>query len=336
MDALVWTGPRQMEFSEMERPGASPGWVVLEVKAVGICGSELSGYLGHNSLRVPPLVMGHEFSGVVVELGAGVSEEYLGQLVTANPLIACGNCKACNRGNRQLCKERKLIGVNFPGAFAQFVAVPARNCFPVTNIVDGALAEPLACSLRAVNRVRVEAGDSGIVIGAGIIGLMAMKCMRFMGASQVIAMDTNELRLEEAKAWGATHLINPKQPDAQQKIQELFPDGADCIVDAVGSERTRQQAIAAVRRGGRIVLIGLHEDPTTVPGNVIVRDEIEIYGTFCYSDFEFARAVTFVNDGFLPGGERSWLDLRPLRDGGAAFEEQVSGTARYPKIVLQP
>jgi threonine dehydrogenase-like Zn-dependent dehydrogenase len=336
MDGLVWTSPEKMEFKEVTKKTLEPGRVRLKVEAAGICGSELSGYLGHNSLRKPPLIMGHEFSGVIVEKSDGVSPELLGTLVTVNPLISCGECRACRNGDQQLCKERRIVGIHSPGAFAQYVDVPASQCYSVEDAYDGAMAEPLACSLRAVNRLKVTAGDVGIVIGAGIIGLMSMKFLRMMGAQKVLAIDMNQARLELSEDWGATHFLNPTRGDVIEETNKIFPDGADCIVDAVGSSQTRQQSIESLRPGGRVVFIGLHESPSTLTGDIIVRNEIEILGSFSYSDHEFVRAVQFVNGGLLKDTKRSWLDIRTLREGDDAFQELVSGRAKHSKIMLVP
>lgn len=332
----MWTGPEKMEFSCIPDPELLPDWVLLKVKSTGICGSELSGYLGQNSLRHPPLIMGHEFSGVIVKTAENASTELLGDLVTVNPLISCGSCSACLTGNQQLCKKRKVIGIDLPGAFAEYVSVPVKQCFPVTNSLEGGMVEPLACSLRAVNQSQLEIGDIAVVIGAGIIGLMTIKLLRSKGAHKIIALDTNLIRLESAKKWGADYLFNPKEVDVLNEINRLYPDGVDCVIDAVGFSETRNQAVAALRRGGRAVFIGLHEDNTSLAGNDIVRNEIEISGTFCYSDDEFARAVNLVQDGFIDVVDKSWYDVRSLEDGDRAFQEQINGIANFSKIILLP
>lgn len=314
-----------MTLVEAPRPKPQPGWVVLRVGAVGICGSELGGYLGHNELRKPPLIMGHEFSGVVEEIGEGVDGVEPGRLVTANPLVSCGACRHCRSGNRQLCPARKIVGIDYPGAFAQWVAVPARNLHPVPDPVTGALVEPFACALRAVHLADIEVGDEALVIGAGIIGLMTARALRLAGARRVIVADPNARRRATATAWGATALA-----DAVAEVSS----GLDVVIDAVGFGATRRDALDVLRRGGRLVWVGLHENDTTLPGNGMVRDEITVRGSFCYRDEEFSRAVDLITDGSaLPEG-RDWLDVRPLAQGGAAFQEQAEGPAPFAKIVL--
>jgi len=324
MKTLTWTGPRAMTIQDGPIPKVPSGWVLLKVEAVGICGSEISGYLGQNSLRVPPLVMGHEFSGVIESLGDGVDGVKVGERVTANPLVSCGTCRHCRAGERQRCAERKIIGINFPGAMAEWVAVPADQCYPVDNAIHGAMVEPLACALRAVHQAEVAVGDQALVVGAGIIGLMTARLLRLAGATRVIVADPNPRRRGAAAVWGAT--------EAVETAGDL--DRLDLVVDAVGLDQTRRESLAALERGGRAVWIGLHHDPTTVPGNAVVRDEVSIRGSFCYRDEEFSRAVALINSGEGLPADRGWLDVRRLEVGDAAFAEQATATAPFAKILL--
>ena len=329
MKTLTWTAPEVMRIQEAAEPVLEPGWVLLRVGGAAICGSEISGYLGHNELRRPPLVMGHEFSGTVMRLGPGVTEVSVGDVVTANPLVSCGHCRHCRQGNRQRCASRRIIGIDFPGAFAEWVAVPGAQCYPVRDVVDGALVEPYACGVRAVGLAEVEIGDDAMVVGAGIIGLMAVRLLRTAGAARVIVVDPNPHRLEQAQEWGATDTVAPDTADHLGLRQSV-----DRVIDAVGFSDTRQFSIQALRRGGCAVWIGLHENSSLLEGNAIVRDEIDIRGSFCYTDEEFRRAVDLVNAGQAFPRNRGWLDIRPLEDGDAAFAEQASSLARFAKIVL--
>ncbi|MCY0865073.1 MAG: alcohol dehydrogenase catalytic domain-containing protein [Sulfobacillus sp.] len=332
MKTLTWTARETMALEDHPMPTVPPGWILLQVASVGICGSELAGYLGHNELRQPPLVMGHEFAGTVAQLGEGVTHLHLGDPVTANPLISCGHCAFCRRGNRQQCPSRKIIGIDFPGAFAEWVAVPAAQCYPVKNLIDGALVEPLACAVRAVGLARIELGDVVLVVGAGIIGLMAATLANRAGARQVVMVDPNPARRTLAAAWGAADQV-PALDDVSPIID---PDGVDRVIDAVGYASTRRQGLHLLRRGGRAVWIGLHESETALDGNAMVRNEWEVAGSFCYTDDEFRRAVDWVNAGLILPSPRDWLDVRPLEQGQAAFRELTRSDARYAKIVLTP
>lgn len=331
MKALVWTATEQMRWQEAVEPRQDrTGWVLVEPLMTGICGSEVAAFLGHNELRTPPLIMGHEFSGRLVEKDAerGLNR---GDVVTVNPLVSCGQCRACVSGQRQQCRHRAIIGINFPGAFGQKVAVPASQIYPVQDALAGALVEPLACAVRAVHQAKVQLGDQVVVWGAGIIGLMAAAVARAQGAGEVVVVDPNPSRLGTATSWGASQAISAD--DAVTTITAMAPDGVDCVIDAVGLASTRRDGVKLLRRGGRATWIGLHENMTTFDGNAVVRDEVEIAGSFCYTDAEFRQAVTLANQHFTerPG---AWVDVRPAAEGNEAFAEQARGRAPFAKIVL--
>ncbi len=196
MEALVWTGPREMEMRQVPVPVPGPGEVLVAVAAAGICGSEISGFLGLNKLRVPPLVMGHEASGRIAAADGGRfadgSPARTGVRVTFNPLITCGECDRCRAGHENLCRKRALIGVHRPGGYAKFVAVPAGQCWPMPDSMSdtaGALAEPLACAVRAVALSGVGKGGRLLVVGAGIIGLGCLLAARQKKVKEVIVAD---------------------------------------------------------------------------------------------------------------------------------------------------
>jgi L-iditol 2-dehydrogenase len=340
MQALVWLGPRDMVQRAEPMPQLAPGEVLISVAATGICGSELSGFLGQNSLRVPPLIMGHECAGEVVQ-GAGetlatgdIAAD--GTLITFNPLIACGTCDLCLAGRPNLCRKRQLIGAHRPGAFAQYVAVPARQCYPLPNqlsLVAGSLVEPLACSIRAVVLAGVQPHERLLILGAGPIGLCALATARAQGVEQIIVSDVATRRLEIARRWGACEVINAREQEVVAFVQDHYPGGVDSVIDAVGATPVRTQAIRAVRPGGRVVLIGLHDEESVFPANYLIRQEITLAGSFAYTEPDFTEAIDLLARGVVqPSGD--WLEERPLGDGPAAFAELVDGRARATKIVL--
>jgi threonine dehydrogenase-like Zn-dependent dehydrogenase len=335
MRALVWEAPERMVYREADPPRPGPGEVLVAVSGVGVCGSELGAYLGHNELRVPPLVMGHEFAGEVVEVGRGGDPSLVGALVTVNPLVTCGRCRWCRSGQRQLCRDRKIIGIDFPGAFQDVVAVPEGSLWRLRNRSLGALVEPLACAVRAVAQAQVEPGDVVLVYGAGIIGLLAAWMARLRGARAVALSDANATRLDQGRAFSADRLFNPTRENVAAAVRDRWPDGVDRVIDAVGVAATRAEGADLVRRGGRLVLVGLHEPTSRVAANRIVRDEVEVVGSFCYRDQDFTVARDLVDADALPKAV-GWIDRRPLGDGDAAFREQAMGPAPFAKIVLEP
>jgi threonine dehydrogenase-like Zn-dependent dehydrogenase len=339
MKAVVWLGPRQMEVQEMAEPTPSAGEVVIKVEAVGICGSELSGYLGQNSLRVPPLIMGHEFSGRVEALGEGVTGLNLGDLVTVNPLITCGKCVFCQQGLENLCVQRKLIGAHRSGAFAEFVTVPAINCIrlPSTfSTISGSLAEPLACGVRSASVGGVGKGSRVLIIGAGTIGLMCIAAVRKAGGSVTLISDVHPGRLATAAAWGTEATCDARTTDtASEAHQRTEGLGVDVAIDAVGSDVTRQAAVKAVRSGGSVVLVGLHAAESPFEANYLVRSEIHVTGSFAYTPANFAQAVEMLLMGEVQPSAQ-WLEERSLMDCAAAFAQLVDAPSAAAKIVLRP
>jgi threonine dehydrogenase-like Zn-dependent dehydrogenase len=328
-----------MQMADAPKPEPAPGEVLLKVDAVGICGSELSGYLGQNSLRKPPLIMGHEFSATVADVASDVSGYTAGERVTVNPMIPCNACVMCRNGYENLCLNRSLIGAHRPGSFAEYVAVPAKTLYRLPDQVDavaGTLVEPLACGLRAIELSQIGPGSSILIQGAGPIGLLVLLAAKRAGASVIAISDLVEERLAVANAWGATHPINPAKTNVVSLGKELTEGlGFDAVVDAVGLPITRQTAVLAARPGGHVVFTGLHEDETSLPCNTIVRSETNIHGAFCYTQHNFASAVRLISDGIVPANA-DWLTLRPLDEADASFAQLIDQPSTVTKVILTP
>lgn len=341
MESLVWLGPHKMEMQHAALPELSAGEVLIAVSAAGICGSELSGYLGQNSLRKPPLVMGHEAAGRVAQSTQGTFADgnpaQVGTRVTFNPLVTCGECDRCRVGLTNLCRQRQLIGAHRPGAFAQFVAVPATQCHPLPDALSDTIAsltEPLACSLRAVKLTQAHPEQSLLILGAGPIGLFALIAARAEGIKRVYVSDLSEPRLAVARRWGASETINVREHDVLATVQEIVPGGVDTVIDAVGANVTRAQAVQAVVPGGNVVFIGLHDETSSLDTNYLVRQEITIRGSFSYDQSDFKRAFDLLAHGLLQAGT-DWLEERPLSAGASSFAELVAGQVAATKIVLR-
>ena len=342
MPALVWLGPEEMSIRSVPLPELAPGEVLIETSAIGICGSELSGYLGKNSLRRPPLIMGHEAAGRIVQIGeqatlADGSVGAVGTRVTFNPLVVCGVCDRCRAGRGNLCRQRQLIGAQRPGAFASYVAVPAAQCWSVPKNLSAtaaSLAEPLACAVRAVTLTHISTGEPLLILGAGPIGLFCLAYARAQGITDIIVSDMLPARLEIARQWGASAVVHARADDPVQSVQRLSPGGVAAVIDAVGATATRAQAVQSVVPGGRVVLIGLHDEESLLAANYLIRQEVAITGSFAYTSAEFGTAVAMLRAGQLQP-QADWLEERPLAEGAAAFAELVRGAARATKIVLR-
>lgn len=336
MKALVWTQPERMEWRDVPDPVCEPNEAIIEVETVGICGSEIEGYLGHNSLRIPPLVMGHEFCGTLVELGNDIRDLHLGQRVVVNPLLSCETCVSCRRGLPQLCRDRKIVGIHRPGAFGERVAVPRSAIIPVEgemNPFRAALAEPLACSLRAARRALSEQPLAGVLVfGAGGIGLLSAFSAKILGAAQVIMADTNPNRLEIARKNGIDVVVNPKEQDLEESVRDACPEGIDVVIDAAGFQPTREAAVRLLNPGGTLMNIGLGIDDTRLPVNHLIRQEIRVLGSFCYSKQDFHEALQLLQQNRVT--EEGWTEIRPLSEGFGAFRDLTAGNVHNGKILL--
>ena len=221
---------------------------------------------------------------------------------------------------------------------AQYVVVPANQCYPLPDplsLVAGSLAEPLACSIRAVSLSGVKAADRLLILGAGPIGLGAVAAARAQGVEQIIISDVAPKRLEIARQWGARDTVQAREQDVVAYVQEHCPGGVECVIDAVGTTAVRTQAMRAVMPGGRVVLIGLHDEESVFPANAIIRQEINVTGSFAYTGADFAQALDALTRGVIKPGP-DWLEERALSEGPSAFAELVDGSARAAKIVLTP
>lgn len=328
MKALVYEGPKIMKMRDLEDPVPNQTEVLIRVEVAGICGSELSGYLGHNALRKPPLIMGHEFSGTIEHVGHHVTRFAKGDRVTANPLISCGNCRDCTNGAAQLCAHRQLIGAHRPGAFAEYVVVPERNVYKLNDHVSfdsGAIVEPFACAVHICKLLEPIPTDRLLIMGAGPIGILVLKAAKIYGVDQITVIDINESRLEIARELGGTTATN---------LEALGVDGTtfDAAVDAVGLEVTRTHSIESVKPGGKVIFTGLHEESSSLPVNLLIRNEIKAMGAFAYHSDDFERALHWIGQGRVDLSP--WTIYEDLENGGESFEKLISNPGKVAKILL--
>jgi len=341
MKALVWEGPRQMAIHDQPEPTLEPNEVLIKVAYAGICGSELSGYLGHNALRVPPLVMGHEFSGEIVELGSDAQAQNAnlstGQAVTVNPLIPSEQDEYVKRGLGQLSPSRKLVGAHRPGAYAEYVNIPAQAVVPLPEemtLRTGALTEPVAVGVRIGELAGQVSGQSVLIIGAGPIGLLALQALQAKGAAQIYVADLEPARLKMAQELGATPL-SPKTDDVVQAVRDATDGlGVPVSIDAVGTGVTRTQCVSATRPTGTLILSGLHEEVSRMPAADIIRREIVVRGSFAYTPANFADALAKLAQNQMQLDP--WIVEAPLADGGSWFDRLIDAPGNVAKVLLIP
>jgi threonine dehydrogenase-like Zn-dependent dehydrogenase len=339
MKALVYLAPRHMAMQDLDPPEAGPDDVSIRVAYSGICGSELSGYLGMNSLRKPPLVFGHELSGHVAALGARAAASSgltAGAPVTANPLVSCGGCEFCVTGRQHLCQSRLLLGASLPGSNAEYVSVPAASVLALPqgmDLRDACLAEPAACAVHAVELSGARPGASALVVGAGPIGLFILQVLGLYGIARRYVSDRNRARLAMATAMGCTAVPSDDPRTVETVRQATGGRGVDLAFDAVGSAETRRACLAATVAGGQVIAVGLHTDLTELPVNTVIRAELSIRGVFAYPVSSFRTALQWLAERRI--GLRDGVVVAPLPEGPGWYQRLIDGDA-VAKVLLSP
>jgi len=340
MRALYYPRWNTLEMREVPVPEPKAGEVLLKVAAVGICGSELHGFVVRAKRRTPPLIMGHEFSGVVAGLGEGVTGYAVGQAVGVNSGFFCGRCEECVGGHPQRCPQGEIFGTTGrAGAFAEYIVVPAASLLglpPGVSMVQAALAEPLANGIHALSLTRQRFPETLLILGAGTIGLFVLQIARASGALRAIVADLSDDRLAVAAKLGAQRVLNSGREDVLAAVRAMTGGrGAEVVVDAVGARETRRLAVSAARPGGEVVWLGLHDDPTEVSGFEVVLGERSIAGSFAVTPRELRQALGLFGAGRIELDP--WVRTFPLEEGAAVFQQLVEAPPKdYIKAVLLP
>jgi alcohol dehydrogenase len=329
MKALVYTAEKEVQLRDEPAPEPGPGEVLVAIDAVGICGSDMHAYLGHDPRRVPPLILGHEAVGRVAE---GPTE---GARVVINPLITCGHCDECLGGRSNLCEQRDIIGMYRPGAFAERVTIPARNLIDMPEDMDpahAALTEPAATALHAVNLVarvahRPVSESRALVIGGGSVGLFAAFALRDQGAAEIQLAETNALRRRTIENANVCRVVDPITEPVGESCYEI-------VIDAVGGKLSREAAISAVRPGGVVMHIGLLDNEGGIDVRKMTLQEITLIGTYTYTAVDLRATVKKLYSGAF--GDLAWVEKRSLADGAGAFDDLLHGRSAAPKIILCP
>ena len=343
MKALVHTAPNTFEMKDVPKPVPAENEILIRIKAVGICGSDVHGMTGHTGRRKPPIIMGHEASGIVEACGSKVTRWAPGDRVTFDSTIYCNSCEYCLQGRINLCSNRRVLGVSCDeyrrdGAMAEYVVVPEHIVYRLPETVSflqGALIEPLSISLHAVNRARIRIGETVVVMGCGIIGLMAIQCARLSGCGTLIAVDLNEARLQMALKVGADKVINPSKENTLKAVLSYTEGkGADVAFEAVGLEKTVNETLSCVKKGGKLVLIGNLAPTVPIGLQSIVTREIDVYGSAASSG-EYQTCVDLIGAGRIQV-EPYISKVAPLEEGQLWFEKLLSGKEPLYKVILEP
>ncbi|MDB9784249.1 alcohol dehydrogenase catalytic domain-containing protein [Pelagibacteraceae bacterium] len=334
MKALVYTGIQELVYREEKNPKQVTGESIIKVKASGICGSDMHAYHGKDERRTPPLILGHEVSGVIQ------SGKFKDKVVVLNPLIACDNCYYCKNGREHLCPERTMVGMSKPnqkeGGLAEFISIPNKNIFMLPkelNIEEAALTEPTAVCVHAVllseESSKKPLSECKVLIqGAGAIGLLCGLILNKQKKCKNLTMsDPNKLRLEECSKYLDAKFVEPQS-------KSLEENKFDIIFDTVGLEVSRAQAIHTISPGGVIVHVGLTQPEGNFNFRKLTIQEITVIGTYCYTNKDFKKSIKILKEQEL--GSLKWIEFRELRNGSEAFKQIHDGTCVAPKIILIP
>jgi len=343
MKALVLKAYKEFEVADMPEPAVGENDVLIRVEACGICGSDVHGMDGSTGRRRPPIVMGHEASGLVDKVGPGVKDFKVGERVTFDSTIYNPESYFSRRGQVNLCDDRKVLGVSCEdyrqhGAFAELVAVPKHILYRLPegmSFEQAAMVEPVSIAVHAKNLTPLETGDTALVFGTGLIGLMAVQVLRQTAVKQIIAVDIEDSKLAVAREVGADHVINSKSADVPAAVKALTAGrGADVAFEAVGIEATVRAAIESVRKGGTVTLVGNLARDVSIPLQAVVTRQIRLQGS-CASSGEYPECLDLIASGKV-NVDRFISATAPLEEGPGWFDRLYKREPGLMKVLLKP
>jgi L-iditol 2-dehydrogenase len=343
MKALLLTEYNHFEYTDVPEPRIGPDEVLVQVKACGICGSDVHGMDGRSGRRIPPIIMGHEVAGVIGQVGSGVRGWREGNRVTLDSTIYCGECPYCQRGLINLCDSRRVLGVSCQeyrqhGAFAEYMAVPARILYRLPDEVSftqGAMVEPLAIAVHAVSRVPISLNATAVVVGSGLIGLLLIQTLRVSGCGRIIAVDLNPYRLERALEFGADVALRSDTDDVESQIRKLSAGhGADIAFEVVGISSTVELATQTLRKGGTLALVGNLSPMATLPLQAVVTRQLTLSGSAA-SCGQYPACLDMIVRGSIQV-DAILSAVAPLSEGASWFARLYRGEENLLKVVLEP
>jgi 2-desacetyl-2-hydroxyethyl bacteriochlorophyllide A dehydrogenase len=333
MKALVYTQPNEMQILERPYPSLEANEVVLKIESVGICGSDMHAFHGHDPRRKPGLVLGHEFAGTIEETSSALFAK--GQRVTGNPLITCGHCEYCLQGRNNLCANRTMVGMTRPGAFAQYMSIPASSLIAIPgelSVDAAALTEPAATAVHAIN-LSMRALQRPIqecrvlVLGGGAIGMLSALLLKHYGVDDLTVAEVNPLRRQALEKHSACKTIHPIEEQPSE-------NGYEFVMDCVGAAVTRNTALASVKPGGVVMHVGLQDWASEIDMRKLTLAEITLLGTYTYSTVDLLATVNLLARNAF--GDLSWVESRSLDEGPQAFMDLHAGKTAAAKVLLKP
>jgi 2-desacetyl-2-hydroxyethyl bacteriochlorophyllide A dehydrogenase len=322
MRALVYTSPRKVLVEDWPRPLAGAGEVEIAVSTAGICGADVTGFLGRSRRRKPPMILGHEMVGRTAD----------GRRVVADPLITCGRCAECVDGRGNLCRELRLLGMDrTDGCFAEFVVVPKTQVHAIADELDDAraiLTEPLANVVHLFRLAELRPQLRVGIVGAGTMGSIVLQMAMRLGVREMLVEEVNEARRAAAEKMGATLAVNPGS-----EARSFAGTGLDLVVDACGNDEARQEAFDLCRPGGTVVLLGLAKERSEINFASSIRNEHRVQMSFGYTKKDFARALDLLTAGVID--LRPWTAQMALEEGQLAFERMTCSRGDTLKMILR-
>lgn len=338
MKALVYTAPEQLQVQEYPMPVPAAGEVRIKVRYCGICGSDVHGYLGKTGRRIPPMVMGHEFSGVIDAVGDGVASLTVGTPVAVEPLLFCGECEACRSGRTNMCVDKSFLGVfRENGAMMEYICVPQQYVIPLSPEIPlqyGAAIEALAVGYRGSRQAGDLKGKNVVIIGAGTIGLMTLMFVLRQEPACVVVSDLSDARLRIAASFGAK-TVNPAEESAASRLTEWFGRAqADVTIEVVGATPTVKQSIDLLRNGGTAIWIGNAAKLVEVPMQEVVTRELTIQGTNVYTMDEFRQVARMLETDSL-GLDRLISAVCTLEEAPYYFDKLAHDPGDLVKVLIE-
>ncbi len=337
MKQSVMTSPGRIEFRDIPVPPTGPAEVLIRMKRIGVCGSDIHVWRGKHALTPYPVVQGHEVSGVIEKVGAAVRGFTAGEAVTVQPQVTCGTCYPCTHGAYHICDNLKVMGFQTTGAGSEFFAVDAAKVLKLPARMDlehGAMIEPAAVAVHALGRAGDVRGRTVLVLGAGPIGNLVAQAAKGLGAARVMLTDLSEFRLGKARECGIELCVNTATTDLAAAVKERFGEAkADLILECVGSPQTISQAVAIARKGTDIIVVGVFGDKPTVDMGTVQDRELRLIGTLMYQEPDWKKAIQLVETGKIRLAPLI-TDHFPFADYPKAYEYIEENRERAMKVMI--
>lgn len=334
----VMTQPGRIVFREVETPTVSTNEVLMAVKRIGVCGSDIHVYHGKHPYTTYPVVQGHEVSGVVTALGADVSDLAIGDTVTFMPQVVDGTCYQCRHGQYHICDNLKVMGFQTDGAAAEYFSITAAQVLKVpapVSLDEAALVEPLAVAVHALRRGGDVQDKKVLVLGSGTIGNLVGQAAKALGAQFVMNTDICDYKLEKARVCGLDRLVNTQRESLADALAEGFgSDGADLILECVGAQATMDQAITHARKGTTIVVVGVFGEKPRIDLGLVQDHELMLTGTLMYQRVDYEQAIDLITAGRIR--LREIITHRfPFRDYLDAYRAIEQAQGKYMKVMIE-